>query len=101
MDIQKVNVYGLQGVFCELKTIQLNREGALLASVHQMSQAIAGKDLVPWIRYTDILLWETTLVRTETTNEDALLEYSYIKCLPGERGDVTCCGCYPEAQWRI
>lgn len=75
MNIQKVNVCEPQVVFCRLKTIQLNREGALLVSFHQMSQVVAScrEGFSPLNeRYTDILLWKTTLVRTETTNEDAL-----------------------------
>lgn len=58
IDIQKVNVCEPRGVICRLKTIQSNREGTLLVSVYQMPQALqsVGKDLVPSIRYTDILL---------------------------------------------
>lgn len=62
MVIQKINVYGPQGVFCGLKTIQLNRKGALLVSFikrHKPLQPV-GRDFISWIRYTYIQLWKTT-----------------------------------------
>lgn len=102
MDIQKVNVYVPQGVFCGLKTIQLNREEALLASVHQTSQAIAAcREGFHLLNQVYIHSAMENYMRTETTDEDALFEYSYFKCVSGESRDVTYYGCYPEAEWRI